>query len=292
MSFSNLKRNRTDLSSLVQKATESNGSTQGGSKDDRFWYPQRDKAGNGYAVVRFLPGMAEASTPWVRYWDHAFKGPTGQWYIEKSLTSIGIQDPIAELNSKMWNSGIEADKAIVRARKRNLRYVANVLVISDPSAPENEGQVKLYRFGKKIFDKIMDAMQPKFPDESPVNPFDMWEGADFVLKVRTVEGYPNYDTSAFKTPAALFGGDEGKLEEVYNKQFDLSEWTDPKNYKSYDDLKTRLALVLGESAARTVKQEVAMDEVRQPAPMPTAENLSMDDDDDTMSYFAKLANED
>jgi hypothetical protein len=292
MSFSNLKRNRTDLSSLVQKATESNGSTQGGSKDDRFWYPQRDKAGNGYAVVRFLPGMAEASTPWVRYWDHAFKGPTGQWYIEKSLTSIGIQDPIAELNSKMWNSGIEADKAIVRARKRNLRYVANVLVISDPSAPENEGQVKLYRFGKKIFDKIMDAMQPKFPDESPMNPFDMWEGADFVLKVRTVEGYPNYDTSAFKTPAALFGGDEGKLEEVYNKQFDLSEWTDPKNYKSYDDLKTRLALVLGESAPRTVKQEVAMDEVRQPAPMPTAENLSMDDDDDTMSYFAKLANED
>jgi hypothetical protein len=293
MSFSNLKRNRTDLSSLVQKATESNGSTQGGSnKDDRFWYPQRDKAGNGYAVVRFLPGMAEASTPWVRYWDHAFKGPTGQWYIEKSLTSIGIQDPIAELNSKMWNSGIEADKAIVRARKRNLRYVANVLVISDPSAPENEGQVKLYRFGKKIFDKIMDAMQPKFPDESPMNPFDMWEGADFVLKVRTVEGYPNYDTSAFKTTAALFGGDEAKLEAVYNKQFDLSEWTDPKNYKSYDELKTRLALVLGESAPRTAKQEVAMDKIQEPALMPTAENLSMDDDDDTMSYFAKLANED
>jgi hypothetical protein len=293
MSFSNLKRNRTDLSSLVQKATESNGSTQGGSnKDDRFWYPQRDKAGNGYAVVRFLPGMAEASTPWVRYWDHAFKGPTGQWYIEKSLTSIGIQDPIAELNSKMWNSGIEADKAIVRARKRNLRYVANVLVISDPSAPENEGQVKLYRFGKKIFDKIMDAMQPKFPDESPMNPFDMWEGADFVLKVRTVEGYPNYDTSAFKTTAALFGGDEAKLEAVYNKQFDLSEWTDPKNYKSYDELKTRLALVLGESAPRTAKQEVAMEKIQEPALMPTAENLSMDDDDDTMSYFAKLANED
>jgi hypothetical protein len=293
MSFSNLKRNRTDLSSLVQKATESNGSTQGGSnKDDRFWYPQRDKAGNGYAVVRFLPGMAEASTPWVRYWDHAFKGPTGQWYIEKSLTSIGIQDPIAELNSKMWNSGIEADKAIVRARKRNLRYVANVLVISDPSAPENEGQVKLYRFGKKIFDKIMDAMQPKFPDESPMNPFDMWEGADFVLKVRTVEGYPNYDTSAFKTTAALFGGDEAKLEAVYNKQFDLSEWTDPKNYKSYDELKTRLALVLGESAPRTAKQEVVMDKIQEPALMPTAENLSMDDDDDTMSYFAKLANED
>jgi hypothetical protein len=292
MSFANMKRNRTDLSTLVQKATESNGSTQGGSNDERFWYPQRDKAGNGYAVVRFLPGLAEASTPWVRYWDHAFKGPTGQWYIEKSLTSIGIQDPIAELNSKMWNSGIEADKAIVRARKRNLRYVANVLVISDPAAPENEGQVKLYRFGKKIFDKIMDAMQPKFPDETPMNPFDMWEGADFVLKVRTVESYPNYDTSAFKSPKTLFDGDEGKLEGVYNKQYDLGEWTDPKNYKSYDELKTRLALVLGESAPRTAKQEVALDEVREPKPMPTAENLSMDDDDDTMSYFAKLANED
>ena len=292
MSFANLKRNRTDLSALVQKATEASGSSSSGSKDERFWYPQRDKAGNGYAVVRFLPGLASASTPWVRYWDHAFKGPTGQWYIEKSLTSIGQQDPIAELNSKLWNSGIDADKAIVRNRKRNLRYVANVLIVSDPSAPENEGQVKLYRVGKKIFDKIMDAMQPKFPDEQPMNPFDMWEGADFVLKIRTVEGYPNYDTSAFKSAVPLFGGDESKLEALYDKQYDLGEWTDPKNYKSYDELKTRLALVLGESAPRTVKQEVAMDTVQQPAPMPTAENISMDDDDDTMSYFAKLANED
>lgn len=292
MSFANLKRNRTDLSALVQKATEASGASQSGSKDDRFWYPQRDKAGNGYAVIRFLPGLASASTPWVRYWDHAFKGPTGQWYIEKSLTSIGQQDPIAELNSKLWNSGIESDKAIVRDRKRNLRYVANVLIVSDPSAPENEGQVKLYRFGKKIFDKIMDAMQPKFPDEQPMNPFDMWEGADFVLKIRTVEGYPNYDASAFKSVSALFSGDESKLEALYDKQYDLGEWTDPKNYKSYDELKTRLALVLGETAPRTVKQEVAMDTIQQPAPMPTAENISMDDDDDTMSYFAKLANED
>jgi hypothetical protein len=292
MSFANLKRNRTDLSSLVEKANETTGSGQNNSKDERFWYPQRDKAGNGYAVIRFLPGLAEASTPWVRYWDHAFKGPTGQWYIEKSLTSIGQQDPIAELNSKMWNSGIEADKAIVRQRKRNLRYVANVLIVSDPANPENEGQVKLYRFGKKIFDKIMDAMQPKFPDETPVNPFDMWEGADFVLKVRQVEGYPNYDTSSFKSPSALLGGDDGQLEELYNKQFDLSEWTNPDNYKSYDELKTRLNMVLGESAPRTVKQEVAMDKVEEPAPIPTAETAALEDDDDTLSYFAKIANED
>lgn len=292
MSFANLKRNRTDLSSLVQKASETSGVQQSNSKDDRFWYPQRDKAGNGYAVVRFLPGLAEATTPWVRYWDHAFKGPTGQWYIEKSLTSIGQQDPIAELNSKMWNSGIEADKAIVRQRKRNLRYVANVLIVSDPANPENEGQVKLYRFGKKIFDKIMDAMQPKFPDETPINPFDMWEGADFVLKVRTVEGYPNYDTSSFKTPSALLGGDDVELEKLYEKQYDLGEWTDPKNYKSYDELKTRLNMVLGESAPRTVKQEVTMDKVEEPTPPPSAESIALDDDDDTMSYFAKLANED
>lgn len=292
MSFSNLKRNRTDLSSLVQKASAVNGSGRGGSKDERFWYPQRDKSGNGYAVIRFLPGLSEEGTPWVRYWDHAFKGPTGQWYIEKSLTSIGQQDAIAELNSKMWNSGIEADKAIVRQRKRNLRYVANILVISDPAAPENEGQVKLYRFGKKIFDKLMDAMQPKFPDEPPINPFDLWDGSDFVLKVRTVDGYPNYDTSNFKTPSALFEGDESKLEALYDKQYDLGEWTDPKNYKSYDELKARLTLVLGESAPRTTKQEVAVDEVREPEPMATAENISMDDEDDTMSYFAKLANED
>ena len=174
MSFAALKNKRTDLSKLVEQAQQvSGGQTKRQSDDPRFWQPTRDKAGNGYAVIRFLPGDAEAATPWVRYWDHAFKGPTGQWYIEKSLTSIGQQDPLSELNSKMWNSGVEADKTTVRQRKRQLRYVSNVLIISDPSAPENEGQVKLYRFGKKIFDKIMDSMQPQFPDEKPVNPFDM-----------------------------------------------------------------------------------------------------------------------
>ena len=306
MSFAALKSKRTDLSKLVQQAQETSGTTtQRQSQDERFWQPTRDKAGNGYAVIRFLPGDAEAATPWIRYWDHAFKGPTGQWYIEKSLTSIGQQDPLSELNSKMWNSGIDADKAVVRQRKRNLRYVSNVLIVSDPSAPENEGQVKLYRFGKKIFDKIMDSMQPQFPDEAPVNPFDMWEGADFTVKIRKVEGYPNYDASSFKAPAAVPGTDE-ELEEIYNKQFDLNEWTDPKNYKTYDELKARLAMVLGEQAPRTVKQEAALelnDEIPEfpstpepvaktaSAPKPATAESSMDDDD-TMSYFAKLAAED
>ena len=306
MSFAALKRNRTDLSKLVEQAKETSGTQNTRqSQDDRFWQPTRDKAGNGYAVIRFLPGDAEAATPWVRYWDHAFKGPTGQWYIEKSLTSIGQQDPLSELNSKMWNSGIESDKGIVRQRKRNLRYIANVLIVSDPSNPENEGQVKLYRFGKKIFDKIMDSMQPQFPDETPVNPFDMWEGADFTLKIRKVEGYPNYDASSFKSPAAMPGSDE-ELEVLYNKQYDLNEWTDPKNYKTYDELKTRLALVLGESAPRTAKQEASLDlddEIPDfptaaapaapsaPAPAASTAESSMNDDD-TMSYFAKLAAED
>jgi hypothetical protein len=305
MSFAELKRNRTDLSKLVEQAKETTGTTNTRQSDDpRFWQPTRDKAGNGYAVIRFLPGSADAATPWIRYWDHAFKGPTGQWYIEKSLTSIGQQDPLSELNSKMWNSGVESDKGIVRQRKRNLRYVANILVVSDPSNPENEGQVKLYRFGKKIFDKIMDSMQPQFPDETPVNPFDMWEGADFTVKIRKVEGYPNYDASSFKAPAAVPGSDE-ELEALYNKQHELGEWTDPTNYKTYDELKARLALVLGESAPRTAKQAASLeldDEIPDfptaaasapaSAPAPVVATAEAASDDDTMSYFAKLAADD
>ena len=299
MSFAALKRNRTDINKLVE-AAETAGGTNKPSNDDRFWQPTVDKAGNGYAVIRFLPGDPEAATPWVRYWDHGFKGPTGQWYIEKSLSSIGMPDPVGEANSKLWNSGIESDKAIVRQRKRNLRYVANVLIVSDPSNPENEGKVKLYRFGKKIFDKIMDVMQPQFPDEAPINPFDMWEGADFVLKIRKVEGYRNYDKSEFKSPSSI-SNDDNELEAIFNKQHDLSEWTDPKNYKSYDELKARFQLVIGEAARPSVKEQVALDdeipfdrfdqkEAKAPE-IPTAESSSVDEDD-TMSYFAKLAAED
>jgi len=308
MSFAALKRNRTDLQSLVQQAQAGTGeNTQRQSEDTRFWVPTRDTAGNGYAVIRFLPGDAEAPTPWVRYWDHFFKGPTGQWYVEKSLTSIGQQDPLAESNSRLWNEdGSDEAKRTVRERKRNLRYVANVLIISDPSNPENEGQVTLFRFGKKIFDKIMDSMQPQFPDEAPVNPFDMWEGADFTLKIRKVEGYPNYDASSFKGQSELFAGDDEAKEKVYNQQHDMSEWTDPKSYKTYDELKARLAVVLGESGSATARKVVEEldDEIPDfpsspaptataaPAPTMTTAESSMDDEDDTMSYFAKLAAED
>jgi len=303
MSFAALKSRSTDLSKLVEMGGTGPAEKQS-FNDERFWKPIRDKAGNGYAVIRFLPGDAEAPTPWVRYWEHAFKGPSGQWYIEKSLTSIGQQDPVGEMNQKLWNQdGSNAAKAIVRERKRNLRYVANVLIVSDPANPENDGTVKLFRFGKKIFDKIMDSMQPQFPDEAPVNPFDMWKGADFTLKIRKVEGYPNYDTSSFKSPSAI-SDDEARLEEVYNNQQDLSEWTDPKNYKSYDELKVRLASVLGESTTPNPKIEMELDdeipdfdkksepEIKsEPAPKAKTAESAMDDDD-TMAYFSKLANDD
>ena len=305
MSFAELKTRRTDLSAMVQAASGGEQKTDN-RNDERLWQPSRDKDGNGYAVIRFLPGSADAPTPWVRYWDHFFKGPTGQWYVEKSLTSIGMPDPLAEANSRLWNEdGSDEAKSTVRDRKRNLRYMANIQILSDPSNPENEGQVKLYRFGKKIFDKIMDTMQPQFPDEAPINPFDMWKGADFTVKIRKVEGYVNYDASSFKSPSEMAGTDDD-LEAIYNKQHDMSEWTDPKNYKSYDELKSRLAIVLGESSPSTRKQAedlannipwgepttiAAPVATSAPAPVTATAESSMEEDD-TMQYFAKLAAED
>jgi hypothetical protein len=296
MSFENLKRNRANISKLVSAAEQVGGGEKKSYGDDRIWKPTVDKAGNGYAVLRFLPAPEGEDLPWVRYWDHGFKGPTGMWYIENSLTSIGQTDPVGELNSRLWNSGIDADKDKARDQKRRLHYVVNALVVSDPANPENEGKVFLYKFGKKIFDKIMDVMQPSFADETPINPFDFWEGADFKLKIRQVEGYRNYDKSEFASPAPL-SDDDSKLEEIYGKLHSLAEFTDPKNYKTYDELKAKLMRVLGEEAeagAPTLKQEAMMNE---PAPAPlepvTAESASFDnDEDDTMSYFAKLANDD
>ena len=303
MSFEALKRNRgTDISQLVKAAEAAgSGSTERKNYDDeRIWKPTVDKAGNGYAVLRFLPAPEGSELPWVRYWDHGFKGPTGMWYIENSLTSIGQPDPVGELNSRLWNSGHEEDKETARKQKRRLHYVVNALVVEDPSAPHNAGRVVLYKFGKKIFDKIMDVMQPTFADEKPVNPFDFWEGANFKLKIRQVEGYRNYDKSEFASQSPLNDGDEAKLESVYNQLHNLTEFTDPKNYKTYDELKAKLARVLGEEmsmGAPTMAQESQMNV---PAPAPehrvaeplNAEEVNLDDTDDTMSYFAKLANDD
>ena len=296
MSYATLKRNSNNsISKLLQAVSSDNPETKSYS-DDRQWKPTLDKAGNGYAVLRFLPAPANCELPWVRYWDHGFKGPTGQWYIEKSLTSIGKQDPVSESNSKLWNSGNDEDKAVARDRKRRLHYVSNVYVESDPGNPANEGKVFLFTYGKKIFDKIMDVMQPQFADEKPINPFDFWEGASFKLKIRQVEGYRNYDKSEFATPTAFMRGDDDELEKVYNQLHDLSEFTNPKNYKTYEELSTRLALVLGEAAPRTVREEIALDTQKsapniRSAPPASSSVSEDDDDDDTMSYFAKLAAE-
>jgi len=294
MSFETLRRNKgANISKIVQAAQATNTGETKSYVDERIWKPTVDKAGNGYAVLRFLPGK-DGEIPFVRYWDHGFKGPTGLWYIENSLTSIGQTDPVGELNSKLWNSGIESDKEKARTQKRRLHYVTNVYVVSDSSAPQNEGKVFLYKFGKKIFDKIFDQMNPEFADETPVDPFDFWEGADFKLKIRNVEGYRNYDKSEFSSPTPLLEGSEEKLKEVYENMHDITEFTNPKNYKTYDELKTKLMKVLGEEAnagSYAMREEVRINEPVAAVEPVTAEEVS-DEDQDTMSYFAKLAKED
>ena len=298
MSFSNLKRNRDQISKLLKAAESNSGSSEKKSYvDDRIWKPTVDQAGNGYSVIRFLPASEGAELPWVRFWDHGFKGPTGLWYIENSLTSIGQADPVGELNSRLWNSGNDADKEKARNQKRRLHYVSNIFVKSDPGNPTNEGKVFIFKFGKKIFDKIMDVMQPQFADEDPINPFDFWEGADFKLKIRNVEGYRNYDKSEFASQSAL-SEDDTKLEDVYNKMYGLKEFVDPTNYKTYDELKEKLNRVLGEDTvsmgAPTMKQEIQMNEPEMPVQnvtqiSETPSSNEKEDEDDTMSYFAKLA---
>ena len=263
--------------------------------DERLWKPTMDKSGNGYAVIRFLPAPEGEDLPWVKLWNHAFQGPTGQWYIENSLTTLSKNDPVSEYNSKLWNSGIETDKEIARKQKRKLQYYSNIYVVSDSANKQNEGKVFLYRYGKKIFDKVMEAMQPAFEDESPVNPFDFWEGANFKLKLRKVDGYWNYDKSEFDAPSALLNGDDGDLEKIYGQQYSLAEFTAPSNFKSYDELKTRLDMVLsGTVAANTTVETLMEDEPTAPTTIDTKEEpapkISVVDDgkDDAMSYFEQL----
>lgn len=298
MSLDHLRKNRmSDINKLVaaaEKVGSNAGQQQASYEDNRFWKPEVDKAGNGFAVLRFLPTPAGEDLPWTRYWDHGFQGPGG-WYIEKSLTSIGQNDPVGEVNTKLWNSGLDSDKEIARKQKRRLHYVANVLVVSDPAHPENEGKVFLYQFGKKIFDKMMDVMQPQFQDEEPVNPFDLWEGANFKLKIRNVEGYRNYDKSEFDKKSAV-SADESELEAIYSKVYSLKDFTDPSKYKTYDELKAKLERVLGGTAPRTTAESITLDESMS-APsvgkskFAPVEASADDGDDDTMSYFSKLANE-
>lgn len=301
--FSDLKSNKNSTKDLLDKLNQLSGQTQkDSSADDRFWYPAVDKAGNGYSLIRFLPAPPGEDVPFVRVFEHGFKGPTGSWYIEKSLTTIGKQDPVSEYNSQLWNSGIESDKAIARAQKRKLTFISNIYVIEDSLNPENNGKVFLFRYGKKIFDKLNEAMNPQFADEEAINPFDLWSGANFKLKIRNVEGYRNYDKSEFSSPGPLFKDDE-KLEQIWNKENGLYEFVDPKNFKSYDELKSKLHRVLGigsDSARSTPKQEASTpwtedEEDTSPKfkaapPKPIAQaNNDDDDDDEGLEFFKRLA---
>jgi hypothetical protein len=297
MSFANLKRQSGNLDKL-SKAIEALSQTSEGSseKSDNFWRPEVDKAGNGMATIRFLPASekdGEDGLPWVKIFSHGFQGPGG-WLIDNCLTTKNQQCPVCEHNSTLWNSGIEANKDVVRKQKRKLNYIANVYIVSDPKHPENEGKIKLFKFGKKIFDKVTEAMNPQFEDETPINPFDLWKGANFKLKIRKVEGYQNYDKSEFDSPSAL-SDDDGKLEQIWKDSFSLKELTDDKEFKSYDTLKGRLDKVLGlngEAPKTTVEQVKAK---TFDAPKAKAEDSPFKDDtseDDDMAYFAKLAEED
>jgi hypothetical protein len=291
-SFANLKRNRNSFEKL-SKAVEatSTGTADSNSKEDtRFWQPEVDKAGNGMAVIRFLPAPSidgDDALPWVRTFSHGFQGPGG-WFIDNCLTTLNEKCPVCEHNNTLWNSGVEANKDVARKQKRKLSYVANIFVISDPSNPSNEGQIRLYKFGKKIFDKITEAMNPEFADETPVNPFDLWEGANFKLKIRNVEGYRNYDKSEFADASALLNGDDDKLEELWKKEYSLKDFTERKNFKAYDQLKTRLDKVLGFDGAPIVKSK-AEDTVATLKDDTSVLNKPLHADDEDLDYFKSLA---
>jgi hypothetical protein len=314
MSFADLKK-QSSLGSLTQKLVkevEKMNTTSGG--DDRLWKPEMDKTGNGYAVIRFLPAPENEDLPWVKMYSHGFQGPGG-WYIENSLTTIGQKDPVSEHNRELWNSGNDADKDTVRKQKRKLSYYSNIYVIKDPADPSNEGKVFLYKYGKKIFDKIMASMQPEFEDEEPINPFDFWQGANFKLKIRKVDGYWNYDKSEFDRVSPLLDDDDA-LEAIWKKQYSLQELVNPSQFKTYEELDKRLKQVLGKESKRSSKsydEELENEDNDRGSYTPNFESRrtesedlgfnspdimvseskssqeSNDEDDDAMSYFQKLA---
>lgn len=307
--FSALKKNRDAAKEAVTKAAEQENKKGYSNDDERYWKPTVDKSGTGSAVIRFLPPPKDEDLPYIKYFDHFFQGPGG-WYVNKSLTTLGKDDPVSEYNSELWNSGIEANKEIARKQKRKLHYVSNILVIKDPGNPANEGKVFLYEYGKKIHDKIMAKLAPEFDDETPSNPFDFWEGMNFRLKIRKVEGYPNYDSSEFAAPSAL-SDDDKELEKIWNSQHSLQEEISSDKFESYDTLKKKLEKVLkistaaGGAASHATSMHLDDDESlkgdgdflagkTEDAPWDTniETSESDEDDEDDMKYFNNLLNED
>mgnify|MGYP001356478799 CR=1 FL=1 len=294
MSLQTLRKSNT-LDKLLASVQEENAPQEKKSYvDDRLWKPELDKSGTGSAVIRFLPAVDGEELPWVKVWKHAFQGPTGKWYIENSLTTLNQKDPVSEHNTQLWNTGLESDKETARKQKRKLEYYSNIYVVNDPKHPENNGKVFLFRYGKKIFDKIMAAMQPEFEDETPINPFDFWEGANFKLKIRKVDGYWNYDKSEFDSVSALLD-DDAKLDSTWKTQYPLADFHAPSNFKSYEELKKRLDDVLSGTVTASAVSMMDEDVVETPQfksePEPSIPEVSQEEDDDTMSYFQKLAKE-
>ena len=312
MSFSDLKKQSKlgSLTSKLVKEVEKMSTTSGGA-DERLWKPEMDKTGNGFAVIRFLPAPEGEELPWAKMYSHAFQGPGG-WYIENSLTTIGQKDPLGEYNRELWNSGSEANKETVRKQKRKLSYYSNIYVVKDPANPANEGRVFLFKYGKKIFDKVMEAMQPEFEDETPINPFDFWQGANFKLKIVKKDGYWNYDKSEFGSVEPLLNDDDA-LETIWKKQYSLTAITAPDQFKSYEELERRMNMVLGKKTSPTqsravleqedeyeeymeknsvetkVVEEIEQSYSRTKSPSLPTINSSDDDEDDALSYFQRLA---
>ena len=299
MSFADLKKKSSNNLQFLQKELEKTVSTR--QVDERFWKPEVDASGNGYAVIRFLPAPDGETVPWAKVYSHAFQGPGG-WYIENSRTTLGEKDPVGEVNRQHWNDGTEEGKDIARRQKRKLSYYSNIQVVKDPKHPENEGKVFLYKYGKKIHDKILAAMQPEFQDETPVNVFDLWEGANFKLKIKKVAGFWNYDSSEFDSVSAL-SSDDTELEATWKSEHSLEAFTAADQFKSYEDLEKRLQLVLGSSPRATVPS-VDSEEYEPVAPAPQSDfrakmsaptpvkQEAVVEDDDALSYFASLASDD
>jgi gp32 DNA binding protein like len=289
-------KNMTDISKLQKEIEKMNSATEY-KQDDRIWYPEVDKAGNGMAIIRFLPAPAvdgEDSLPWVRLFRHSFKGPTGKWYIENSLTTIGQKDPVSEYNSELWNKTNDdksPERKQARDQKRKLEYMSNVLIIKDSANPENEGKIKLYRYGKKIFDKIMEAMKPQFEDEQAMNPFDAWKGANFKLKIRTVDEYRNYDKSEFDAPSVL--GTDEEIDNIWNAEFSLKEFVAPDKFKTYDELKRKLydVLELGGSGSTTTSVKAAAAKPSKAAAKVLDDDVPFDVDDDIDEDLSKFLND-
>ncbi len=293
MSFANLKK-QSKLGSLTAKLVKEveKMNNNGASGDERLWKLDVDKSGNGYAVIRFLPAPENEDLPFVKLYSHAFQGPGG-WYIENSLTTLGQKDPVSEYNSQLWNNGTDAGKEMARKQKRKLTYISNIYVVKDPANPENEGKTFLYKYGKKIFDKLTAAMQPEFEDEEAIDPFDFWQGANFKLKAKNVAGYRNYDSSEFAAVSPLLDDDDA-MESIWKKELSLSEFVAPDQFKTYDELKVRLEYVLGKRGAKPVAQdsEVEDEEFTTPVAETVASVTSSSseiEDDDTLSYFQRLA---